>query len=249
MRCTILLVFPFVFLTALGCAPARPKPPVAPEAALRGVAWPVDSAETAGRLAGQLGFETLYESGNLWRLTSRLHGAALVWYPAGHDSSFGARSGGQLLPLFEGLPRRSEVAGLPIGVWGEREAGPMPHANSVVGLVGVTGVVPDLDRACRELETLGLSFGAPMDTPDGRARSAPLPRGGWVRLVAAHGATPHWVGMTLSVTSFSRARGVLDSTGVQAPGDPNGIRIGLPQPAGGWIQLVRYEHAPLTAIP
>jgi hypothetical protein len=234
-----------------GCVPKSPPAPAAPDAALRGIAWPADSSAIAERMAHRLGFETLYESGNLWRVTSRLHHAALIWYPTGHDSSFGAHSDGGLLPLFEGLPRRGEVGGLPIGVWDEREADPMPHANSVVGLVGATAQVPDLDRACRDLASLGLSFGASMDTPDGRARSAALPNGGWVRLVvaprAAGGAhaTPRWVGVTLSVKSFPSARSVLDSTGVRAKGDEAGIRIVLER--GEWIELVRYEHAPLTA--
>src|SRR5262245_56876425 len=245
------LALSLAVLLALGCATKSKPVPIASDAALRGIAWPADSSAIAERLAHRFGFETLYESGNLWRVTSRLHRAALIWYPAGPDSSFGAHSGGGLLPLFEALPRRALVAGLPIGVWDEREADPMPHANSVVALVGVTAQVPDLDRACRELASLGLSFGAPMDTPDGRARSAALPQGGWVRLVpapreagGAH-ASPRWVGATLSVKSFPEARAVFDSTGVRAKGDEAGIRIELER--GEWIELVRYEHAPLTA--
>ena len=79
------LALALLFLLVAGCTPKSPPPPAAPEAALRGIAWPADSSAIAERLAHQIGFETLYESGNLWRVTSRLHQAALIWYPTGHE--------------------------------------------------------------------------------------------------------------------------------------------------------------------
>lgn len=189
---------------------------------LRGVAWPVASVADAESLATRLGFERLLEMGHRWSQTARLENGALLWYAAGRDTSFRARAGSAVLPLFTGLPPGA-IGGLPVGQWNAPEGKAMPHPNGAIELVRVTAVVASLDGACAAWERHGVKFGRRFTDPRHArpAREATLQDGRVVRFVAANskaGAATdlalRWVGFTIAVNELKSASAHLRKSGV-----------------------------------